>query len=619
MTNTFAIIVRGCRSRLNTWRVLQRTTHPALSIVAARLIFFPSLTCPIIFYRFSPLKLLEEGTTVSAGTFNDISYTLNARDGWFVSAQTGEIFGKFDQIGSHKIKLQAVDSAGRHAPIEEMVFNVMERPKFGLKGQGTSADNVSWVDVGFTAAEKGTGSIAGRVVQYAIGSTVKIPPLQRTASQLFVNPSFNDFSKVTYKRSIVPFGTTVASNPGLWLVDTATGEMLAQPENAGMYSAELIATDGGGADVVTRRWSFEVLFKDVDVAAYGPGGADCLNGARIDNGNDFDKSFACNCDGTQFEGVNCELPIVPTQCNENEALVRGVCRAFQLAVSTSNQRTNADQDVYTDPTARAFYTVQDFASYRIAPLAIDDARTNYSSGNQSDVTYTMTGDTDGFFLNTVNGEMLGTFANFDDDKEATRALSITLKAVDGSGIQQVLETMAMNVRYPDLEVEEFGPNGHGCNNSGIRMDGFDGNGDKFDQSYVCECVSDGLTSYSGDNCEIGTTDVAASAAVVEGGETLVGGIVAGSFVFILLVAFAIYRQHAYQVKMRAFDFAAELALLIDSGTIDKSENTLGIPREVKRSSITMVKAIGSGAFGEVWKGILDESSSGGVPGYACEY
>lgn len=310
---------------------------------------------------------------------------------------------------------------------------------------------------------------------------------------------------------------------------------------------------------------------------------------------------------------------MPTQCNENEALVRGVCRAFQLAVSTSNQRTNADQDVYTDPTARAFYTVQDFASYRIAPLAIDDARTNYSSGNQSDVTYTMTGDTDGFFLNTVNGEMLGTFANFDDDKEATRALSITLKAVDGSGIQQAVETMVMNVRYPDLEVEEFGPNGHGCNNSGIRMDGFDGNGDKFDQSYVCECVSDGLTSYSGDNCEIGTTDVAASAAAVEGGETLVGGIVAGSFVFILLVAFAIYRQHAYQVKMRAFDFAAELALLIDSGTIDKSENTLGIPREVKRSSITMVKAIGSGAFGEVWKGILDESSSGGVPGYAREY
>merc|ERR1719272_1398873 len=90
---------------------------------------------------------------------------------------------------------------------------------------------------------------------------------------------------------------------------------------------------------------------------------------------------------------------------------------------------------------------------------------------------------------------------------------------------------------------------------------------------------------------------------------------AAGFIFVLVAAALIYRHHAHGVKMRAFDFAAQLTSLMEAGTIDKSESALGVPREIKRSNITMVKAIGQGAFGEVWKGILDESSSGGVPGY----
>merc|ERR1712196_400595 len=41
----------------------------------------------------------------------------------------------------------------------------------------------------------------------------------------------------------------------------------------------------------------------------------------------------------------------------------------------------------------------------------------------------------------------------------------------------------------------------------------------------------------------------------------------------------------------------------------------GVPREGRRGDVTMLVKIGEGQFGEVWKGILDESSSGGVPGY----
>ena len=56
-------------------------------------------------YRFSPLQLSEGNTEVSAGVFANITYTLEAPDGWFVSAQTGEIFGKFDKTGIHDITL----------------------------------------------------------------------------------------------------------------------------------------------------------------------------------------------------------------------------------------------------------------------------------------------------------------------------------------------------------------------------------------------------------------------------------------------------------------------------------------------------------------------------------
>lgn len=43
--------------------------------------------------------------------------------------------------------------------------------------------------------------------------------------------------------------------------------------------------------------------------------------------------------------------------------------------------------------------------------------------------------------------------------------------------------------------------------------------------------------------------------------------------------------------------------------------TFGIPREVDRKSLTMLSKLGNGAFGDVWKALLDESASLGVPGF----
>merc|ERR1719272_500856 len=363
---------------------------------------------------------------VSSGTIGDITFTLNADDGWFVSAQSGEIFGQFSAVGTHNMTLYAVDHAGKQAVVERMTFTIKARPIFSLLAEGYDPLNVRPEEVGLppnTAPPTPNDSTTTLVVKYAIGSTIKFPPLQASAFELFSNPASGDYSRITYKRTFgddtgtsngngngngnVNKAINTSTSPGLWLVDTETAEMLAQPEHAGNYSVSLVATDGAGAEVLFRKWSFEVLLKDTDVPEYGPNGRDChIHGERVDDANIFDNSFTCDCTGTGYTGDNCEVKIQPTVCGSNEALVDGFCRPFELAVNQDGIRTAAGPE-FTNPTAmqESYYTVRDFASYRFAPLAIDANRTNYSTGNQSDLSYTMTGDSENFFLNTKTGQM----------------------------------------------------------------------------------------------------------------------------------------------------------------------------------------------------------------------
>ena len=97
---------------------------------------------------------------------------------------------------------------------------------------------------------------------------------------------------------------------------------------------------------------------------------------------------------------------------------------------------------------------------------------------------------------------------------------------------------------------------------------------------------------------------------------VVGGAIAASCV-IMLVAAAIVRYRAYQKKMRAFDFTGEIERLrteLDAELKRKGApsviQTLKVPREIKRSFITTTGALGHGAFGDVFKGILVEKHGG---------
>ena len=88
-----------------------------------------------------------------------------------------------------------------------------------------------------------------------------------------------------------------------------------------------------------------------------------------------------------------------------------------------------------------------------------------------------------------------------------------------------------------------------------------------------------------------------------------------SVVCVLIVVAVAYMHRARQLKRRAHDFAAQLEEMRANGELSDEISSSCIPREIKRSHIVMTDQIGRGAFGSVWKGLLDEGAVGGVPGY----
>ena len=91
----------------------------------------------------------------------------------------------------------------------------------------------------------------------------------------------------------------------------------------------------------------------------------------------------------------------------------------------------------------------------------------------------------------------------------------------------------------------------------------------------------------------------------------------GALILVMAILVGIYWGRAYRSKWAVMDFEKEIQRMIEGGEIDSAlvGPSAKTPRELKRSNLILVKKIGSGAFGEVHKGTLDESRDGGVPEY----
>jgi hypothetical protein len=128
------------------------------------------------------------------------------------------------------------------------------------------------------------------------------------------------------------------------------------------------------------------------------------------------------------------------------------------------------------------------------------------------------------------------------------------------------------------------------------------------------CLSFSAASAAADAAE--KDKQAASEAAAKAGTTKAGTAI-GVIILLVFVVFAAFKYRAHLVAMKPHSFDGEIEAMNDGNDAAALSR---VPREIPRKCLTKSEKVGEGAFGEVFKGVLDESSTGGVPGYtvACK-
>jgi serine/threonine protein kinase/ABC-type branched-subunit amino acid transport system substrate-binding protein len=92
-----------------------------------------------------------------------------------------------------------------------------------------------------------------------------------------------------------------------------------------------------------------------------------------------------------------------------------------------------------------------------------------------------------------------------------------------------------------------------------------------------------------------------------------GGLMAGLLSTLVGIVFALglhWRLQYYWKRRRSIDFTLQMKRLTKEGSLDSGLRAGGtMPREIKRDAVHKTQKVGGGEFGEVWKGILDESAT----------
>lgn len=450
-------------------------------------------------YRIAPRTLIADETTVSAGFFENITYALSgAPDGWFVGTDSGEITGVFDSVVDGgaviKMKLNAVDESGATALVEEYTFTVVNPLQFELaKGTTRTRSGPSFTD---------PAPVNGKARIYAVGDTYLVAPLEVLDT--------TDFSTADGTVDSLRYALNGTLPDGLF-VKTTTGDIqvsFTRNDSGKTYAVHLDVVDGSQRATL-ETMTMQVKYRDIDdpdnVAAFGPNSTACLHGIpfELEGADEFDGKYTCNCDGTLFEGSNCQTLVQVVECEAGFARINGECQEFKLKVDRTTRKIKDANNAgdYTDPadnsdTVNPFYAIRE--PYRIAPFEVlNTSKQSDPSGTLADITYAIAGTPrlpDGFFLSTTSGEIFFRFG----PQEDAQTFNVTLFAVDKAGARQEVETMTMAVKYKDVDKPEHGPTGKDCrNNKGVVTGIPTDNEVIFDERYTCTC----LPGWEGANCD----------------------------------------------------------------------------------------------------------------------
>ena len=169
--------------------------------------------------------------------------------------------------------------------------------------------------------------------------------------------------------------------------------------------------------------------------------------------------------------------------------------------------------------------------------------------------------------------------------------------------------LQLTIKPKDINNQTNGPNNQGCGNNGKPADDTIA---PFDGDFTCSCSGD----YTGDNCEVAPSTTTNGDGADSDAGAIAGGLTA--VIVALLVVAAVLKYKERKEKLKSHDFLATIQSMLADGDLDQAHaDAQMVPREIKRAHITLHKTLGQGAFGEVKKGEIDESSAGGAPGYPC--
>lgn len=369
-----------------------------------------------------------------------------------------------------------------------------------------------------------------------------------------INNTCDDDNNVTNALSVRQLADDgVASGWGV-VVETDVGTM--QP-----CVAVLQATDSvTGENLIVTKISasvqdcFESSSSLIDPRALSCNG----HGTCNDDPDPYDGIFmGCTCIPDKFTGKRCDIPLSNcTATNEAFNTEEGICKPFVPIVKGLVEQGAAILGAeYKEARDINTTTFTEGDLIRIQGVELDDVSSSFSSGGIADVTFALSkGAPSTFFVSGETGEMFAYFAmpsgNTSGSEMDVDTFNVELLAEDGSGIKQIIRTMAFKVRPKPEDAADV---------------------------------------------------VVATLA---------------SMVSALVLLTAAYFYRARQLRFRAHDFKSQLDEMRANGELDARFTSNNIPREIKRSHVVMANKIGQGGFGDVWKGVLDESQvGGGVPGY----
>lgn len=518
---------------------------------------------------------------------------------FLVDSNTGDMLAQPENAGEYTAKLIAVDDDGAEAVVRQWDFQATAAPKFGLVE--------GWIDP-WTAAQQQTAdstevSSSSSTMQYVVGNTYTVDrPSPTVPADLFVNAaavgeiSFKLVFKVrpsTRQPQAAP-EAPLDDDGGVFLVDSSTGQIFAQPELEGDYAADLIAVDGSGAEVVVRNWAFHV--QQPQTFRVSPGWSGTANNIEweLEVNSVFNATVQIGIP-KEISGLRSPKRVVFEGASGTIVFALRV-RNASCCCSSSSSSSQIDADA-------------------VAGADADACDSTLLDGDALPGKFFVDNTGEMLILPTVPG-----------------SYSVALVALDSAGQEAVVKEWQLDAAVDDLDLgDSYGPNSQGCGKGGTPVDAV-----KFDKAFTCECTGDG---YFGQNCESQSLSKQISSKTAGG---VAGGVFAGT---ILLVAalFAGKKYSAHREAMKPVDFHQKLAQMMASGEIRRrpskkpsgsdgspvldsqgnrtdavgegasslsienrsiikdhvtTSDDLLVPREIRRSDLTLLAEIGKGSFGE---------------------